>query len=189
MQKKRDIKAKNKADKTTVKSTKKDIVTVNTSATGGVLVDHLVPQAHTFSVVAGTDKKKMLSCYLMWSDIKDNHNKYYIAQGLMDGSGKYYFWTRYGRVGLDGVGSNVACLSLEHLEKTYLKKYGEKVRKGYTEVKMAIGNPNQAVKPEVKNAADVKKKESNLPKSKLHQSVQDLMSFIFDMNLIEQSVV
>jgi hypothetical protein len=77
MQKKRDIKAKAKDDKVTNKTTKKDIITVSTSATGGVLVDHLVPGAKTFSVVQ--EGGKALSCYLMWSDAKNNHNKYYIS--------------------------------------------------------------------------------------------------------------
>jgi hypothetical protein len=37
---KRDIKA---SDKSATKSSKADIITVKTSGTGGVLVDHLVP--------------------------------------------------------------------------------------------------------------------------------------------------
>ncbi len=49
-------------------------------------------------------------------------------------------WTRYGRVGLDGVGSPLACYSKEECVKLYTKKYNEKVGKGYTEVKMALGN-------------------------------------------------
>lgn len=32
-------------------------------------------------------------------------------------------------------------------------------------------------------------KESNMPKSKLQEGVLDLIKFIFDMNLIEKSVV
>lgn len=43
------------------------------------------------------------SCYLMWSDLKDNHNKYYILQVLEHKTtGKFYYWNRYGRVGYDG---------------------------------------------------------------------------------------
>jgi len=147
--KKRDAKAAAKADLTTQKVTKKDIKTVSTSATGGVFVDHHVPSAANYKVVNGSDGKPM-SCYLMWSDIKDNHNKYYIAQGLADGSGTHYLWTRYGRVGLDGVGDRAHMGSLDNLQKAYNKKYNEKTRKGYTEVKMALGQPNQGVKAEIK---------------------------------------
>lgn len=187
--KKRDVKAAAKADQTADKVSKKDIKTVSTSATGGVFVDHMVPQAVNYSVVNGADGKP-LSCYLMWSDIKDNHNKYYIAQGLQDKSGSHYLWTRYGRVGLDGVGDKAGCCNLDMLLKLYNKKYHEKTRKGYTEVKMALGTPNQGVKAEIKTGAkEEKKKKDDGPKSKLDQRVQDLISFIFDMNLIEQSVI
>jgi poly [ADP-ribose] polymerase 2/3/4 len=151
MQKKRDAKAAAKSATAANKTTKKDIKTVSTSATGGVLVDHLVPNAPAFSVVSASNGSP-LSCYLMWSDIKDNHNKYYIAQGLKDKSGNHFFWTRYGRVGLDGVGDKLPCGNLEALEKAYMKKYNEKTRKGYTEVKMALGNPNQGIKPEIKSS-------------------------------------
>lgn len=76
---KRDVKADDKAQAKATKATNKDIVTVQTSVNKqGVLVDHLVPNPGKYSVVDGADGQP-LSCYLMWSDIKDNHNKYYIA--------------------------------------------------------------------------------------------------------------
>ena len=75
----------------------------------------------------------------MWSDIKDNHNKFYIIQILQKG-GSYFLWTRYGRVGLDGVGSPESCgNSIDSAIKLYNKKYSQKTGKGYTEINMAIG--------------------------------------------------
>ncbi len=73
-------------------------------------------------------------------------------------------------MGLDGVGSNLFCGNKDQLIRTYEKKYREKTNKGYTEVKMAIGKPNESVKPEIKKKEETKK-ESNLPKSKLDSSV------------------
>ena len=75
-------------------------------------------------------------------------------------------WTRYGRVGLDGVGGNMACSSMDNLRSTYAKKYREKTNKGYTLVKMALGKTNPSVGVELKKA-DSKVEESKLPKSKL----------------------
>ena len=47
-----------------------------------------------------------MSVYLMWSDLKANHNKFYILQALEDKqTGMGRLWTRYGRVGVDGVKS------------------------------------------------------------------------------------
>ena len=101
----------------------------------------MVPNAEKFEVIENNGKA--LSCYLMWSDIKDNHNKYYISQALKDTvANTFYLWTRYGRVGLDGVGSNMHCGSQDALIRDYEKKYKQKTGKGYTEVKMALGNPN-----------------------------------------------
>lgn len=51
MQKKRDVKAKAKADAKADKAATKDIKTVSTSAAGGVLVDHMVPNAVNFEVL------------------------------------------------------------------------------------------------------------------------------------------
>lgn len=50
---------------------------------------------------------------------------------------------------------------------------------------MALGNPNSAVEGEFKKAEPTKIDESKLPKSKLDANVQSLLSFIFDMKLIE----
>ena len=54
-----------------------DIKVVSTSATGGVFVDHFVPKAAMHKVIQ--DGGKALSCYLMWTDCKENHNKFYVA--------------------------------------------------------------------------------------------------------------
>ena len=58
-----------------------------------------------------------MSCYLMWTNIKTNMNKFYVAQGLKNGKEDYFLWTRYGRVGFDGVGSKSECMFLNELIK------------------------------------------------------------------------
>ena len=50
----------------------------------------------------------MLSTYLNWSDLKKNHNKFYIQQvlqrkGQTGASHSAIVFTRYGRVGVNGV--------------------------------------------------------------------------------------
>ncbi|TNV79748.1 hypothetical protein FGO68_gene2208 [Halteria grandinella] len=164
---------------------------VNTSLTGGVFVDHHVPQAQQYKVLFSKDGNAC-SCYLMWTDIKENHNKFYVAQALQNSSGSYHLWTRYGRVGLDGVGTCEGFLSEGVAISAYEKKYREKTGKGYTEVKMALGNPKANhidVKLEEKKNVGAGKADDKLPKSKLDESQQALISFIFDLQLIEQSVV
>lgn len=57
----------------------------------------------------------------------------------------------------------------------YDKKYREKTGKGYTEVKMALGNPKanhiDVTMEEAKNAETKKKKDDKTPKSKLDESL------------------
>jgi poly [ADP-ribose] polymerase len=65
-------------------------------------VDQYVSGASGYTVVK--QDGKYLSCYLMWSDVKDNHNKFYIMQVLQHkASGANTLFTRYGRVGDRGV--------------------------------------------------------------------------------------
>lgn len=103
----------------------------------------------------------------MWSDIKANHNKFYIAQGI-EKNGKFYLWTRYGRVGLDGVGNNDNVDSKSALESKYYKKYYEKTKKGYTEVKMAVSKTEGS---KIEKVTKEDKKEEKIPESKLDKPV------------------
>ena len=80
------------------------------SGAGGVLVDASVPSAQSYKVVS--DGGTTFSCYLMWTDLKNNHNKFYVSQGLQHNNGSFSLWTRYGRVGSNGVGNAEPCLSL-----------------------------------------------------------------------------
>ena len=156
-------------------------IKVLTSATGGVLVDHFVPKAEMHKVIQHNGKA--LSCYLMWTDCKENHNKFYVAQALQRQDGSFYLWTRYGRVGKDGVGTAEPLASQEQAIKEYEKKYNEKTKKGYTEVKMALGKSTSV---EVKLEEEKKEaKKVDGPKSKLDDNLQSLISFIFNMQLIE----
>ena len=192
---KRDVKASDKTAKALSKSSPvapapPALKLVSTSSTGGVFVDHFVPRAQDYKVLFTTAASTALSCYLMWSDIKNNHNKFYVAQALQHTSGSYYLWTRYGRVGLDGVGTPESYPSLEACTAAYKKKHREKTGKGYTEVKMALGKPSAGIEVKMEEKKNVKNDDKKAgPKSKLDENLQALISFIFDMKLIEQSVV
>jgi len=110
---------------------------VSTSITKGVQVDYLVPNANNYNVIYDIFSDKVLSCYLMWSDCVKNQNKFYIIQGLVDKKRNCEsMWTRYGRVGCNGVGSFVDCNCEDSWEEWYKRKK-EKLKKGYTEVEMA----------------------------------------------------
>jgi hypothetical protein len=53
---------------------------VSTATTNGVYVDYFVPGADKYKVIFSGGQA--CSCYLMFTDIKNNHNKFYVAQAL-----------------------------------------------------------------------------------------------------------
>lgn len=103
----------------------------------------------------------------MWSDLKDNHNKYYILQALKSSAGNYYLWTRFGRVGAPGVCNNAIMSDIATVIKEFLKTEKAKNKKGYNEIKMSLGTSKN---PEEDNAEDESKKEPCEP-SKLDKNL------------------
>jgi predicted DNA-binding WGR domain protein len=95
----------------------------------------------------------------MCSNINNNNNKYFILQALEMG-GSYFIWTRYGRVGYDGV-SNLEPIAYQlAAEKAYSKIYRGK-RKTYNEVLMALG------KEESKEGSKIEDSKEEEAKTKL----------------------
>jgi formylmethanofuran:tetrahydromethanopterin formyltransferase len=92
--KKRDIKAQEKQEKALVAiaaaatdtAPAQNIKAVITSAPGSVLVDSKMPSAYNYKVLIGPSNTPY-SCYLMWSDLKDNHNKFYVSQAVQHTTG------------------------------------------------------------------------------------------------------
>lgn len=132
-----------------------------------------------------------LSIYLNWSDLRKNHNKFYIVQVLQRvgqvGEGYHAsVFTRYGRVGDGGVTSTVS-MSYEAAVKTYLKTTRAKQSKGYSEIKIAAQAERQ--QGESTKAVVSVQDRTDVPKSKLSEGVQRLIKFFFDMSKIESSMV
>ena len=176
---KRDLKADTKSQQKDPEPVKDDgIVEVKTSVSNVVLVDHLVSNPQSYTVVKSNNQ--ILNAHLMFADWGHN-NKFYIIQGLHS-SGSYYLWTRWGRVGVDGMNSLIPIGQSEpELFSIYHKKHREKTSKGYTAIEISYDD----VKEEPITARSKKDKEKKGIASELDSKVQDLMNFIFDMKLIE----
>ncbi|CAI2359541.1 unnamed protein product [Moneuplotes crassus] len=182
--KKRDAKANNKKDEED-KSQNKEIAS---SMSNGVLVDHKIPNPGSYEVVCAGGK--VLNAHLMYADCVRNNNKFYIIQGLKSGS-SYYLWTRWGRVGVDGQVGKLMCGNQTALIAQFNKKLSAKTSKGYNQIEITYEDVEETTKKvealekkKSKEPKQQKKKESELP-----SSVQKLLSFIFDMKMIEKSVV
>ena len=118
----------------------------------------------------------------MFSDCKKNNNKYYVLQMLENKqTGNFYLLTRFGRVGENG---KLSCdlQSQDAARKNYAKTLRQKTRKGYTKIDMKLGDDNDPVKPQIQ------KVQSDYATSKLPDSVQELMKFIYDTQLINKTL-
>jgi poly [ADP-ribose] polymerase 2/3/4 len=173
-----------KADKVDDEEEKEELVERKAVMSNGVMVDYKVPNPGAYEVV--TNAGKALNCNLMFADCGHNNNKFYIFQGLKNGS-NYYLFTRWGRVGVDGQNAMQPIGSEIMLINTYNKKVGQKRSKGYTEIEISYDE----VEDTAKKVEKEEKKKNKKPKkaSELDDSVQNLLRFIFDMKMIEKSVV
>ena len=84
-------------------------------------------------------------------------------------------------------------LSKEEAIAFYNKQIKAKVRKGYTEIKLALGKNDgedgQAGGSLTRSKPQFSIKESKTQSCNLEQGVQDLLKFIFDKNMMEKSII
>lgn len=102
----------------------------------------------------------------------------------LTGEPRCFLWTRYGRVGVNGVSSLDFVGNETQASSKFLTQERKKKSKGYTEIKMSLGSSSKPVEPIV----TVAKEEDFLP-SKLDSNVQDFVKLIFNQKLMEASVV
>ena len=131
------------------------------------------------------DGKKVYHASLMWTDLKNNNNKFYIIQILQHNLMPSIFqvFNRWGRVGVPGQFAIFPFPSDKTAISCYDKKYKEKTGKGYTEIELAFEEENgkeEVAKPDKKK----KKTDSADNTSKLDPRVQKLVNLIFNMKLM-----
>ncbi len=155
---------------------------------GKAMVDAKVPNGSKFHVFE--QGGKVYAASLMWSDLRNNNNKYYIIQLLQEDANKDSFmvWNRWGRVGSDGQFAQFRFGNAFNAETTYQKKYSDKVGKGYTEIEISYDEEDKATKGKKggKKAKDGDKADSG---SKLDSRTQDLVKLIFNMDMMKQQMV
>jgi len=158
-------------------------------------------QGHVYE----SDGKHPWSATLNQTNIGSNNNKFYIVQLIeLDNSKQYYVFTRWGRVG--GVhgkswGSGAKtfdCTSLDHAKETFCEKFYDKTlnawedrdkfetKKGkYTLIEIDYGNEDEEEEDSKGKEEKQEKEEKRLPKSSLDPKVEDLVTLIFDIKMME----
>jgi poly [ADP-ribose] polymerase len=152
---------------------------------GKAMVDAKVPNAANYHVYE--DAGKTYAASLMWSDLKNNNNKYYLVQLLQDdkNTNSFMVWNRWGRVGADGQFAHFRFGDPNSAKATYEKKYKEKTGKGYTEIEISYDEEEKpAEKPKSEKSKEVKDEDSSLD-----DRVQSLVKLIFNMKLMQKQMV
>jgi poly [ADP-ribose] polymerase len=91
---------------------------------------------------------------------------------------------------VDGQVSKIMCSNEDNLFRQYSSKVSQKKSKGYNEIEITYEDVAETTKKlEKLEESKVKKPIKEKKESKLHDSVQNLLRFIFDMKMIESSVV
>lgn len=118
---------------------------------GSVPVDQYFLNHATFKVLVhqGVTYAKTLN----QSNIMNNNNKFYILQILQNDANANHliFFTRWGRVGVEGQRAEIPCFSVDVAIREFNKKLRDKLGGGYREVEM---NYDADDKAEDKDKAD-----------------------------------
>jgi poly [ADP-ribose] polymerase 2/3/4 len=199
---------KKTAAKTTTKTPKAKSTKTATTAPA------VAPAATKANVVIPVDthcplsgKAKVLDDWdamLNQTNIGHNNNKYYVIQLLASG-GKYYTWTRWGRVGEDGQNALLGDGSLPGAQKAFESKFRDKTSNAWKDRTKFVPKPGKYTLIEIERSADASKaaeleqklraidkeaakiqpKARGIAKSKLHPSLEKFMSFIFDHDMFK----
>uniref|UniRef100_A0A8C8RTG4 Poly [ADP-ribose] polymerase n=1 Tax=Pelusios castaneus TaxID=367368 RepID=A0A8C8RTG4_9SAUR len=140
-------------------------------------------------------------CMLNQTNIGNNNNKFYIIQ-LINQSGRYSCWNRWGRVGELGQSKLSPFPSLEAAKKDFEKKFREKTKNSWAERENFVAHPGKYTLIEVQHGADEEgevmvktdsvdggkcSKQRTLPCT-LDKATQELVSLIFSNDMFKEAM-
>ena len=88
-------------------------------------------------------EEKIYSESLMWSDLRNNNNKYYIIQLLQASPTHFLVFNKWGRVGKKGGVATFKFNNIQNAIKQYQAKYNQKTRKGYTPIQIVFDDEEE----------------------------------------------
>jgi len=142
-------------------------------------------------------------CMLNQTNIGNNNNKFYVIQLIASDDGKqFYCYNRWGRVGERGQDKNEPFGGhLDGAKNAFRKKFKDKAANNwedrhkfvpkagkYTLIEIDYGNDKEEEKKPAKRDVSPAK-EKKLVESKLDPRVQELIRMIFDMKMMENTLV
>lgn len=163
--------------------------------TGKAPVDEIHTKIYGAKFHVVTDNNITYASTLNQSNVTANNNKFYILQVLQatDSPNNYYFWSRWGRVGVEGQNMRMGPMMLQGAIHNYNSKLRDKSVKGdYRVVEMNYEEDDKdkdKKKDDTKTKEDKEKNEKkDYEDSKLPASVKDLIRLIFDMKMVDNQM-
>lgn len=162
-------------------------------------VDSLCPLKNKAKVVDDWD------AMLNQTNIGANNNKYYVIQ-LLESGGKYYTWTRWGRVGEPGQNAMLGNGTIEDARKNFEAKFRDKTGNAWAnrasfspkagkytliEIERSAEAAAKAAEVEEKlraidqEAAKLQPKPKGVAPSRLHPSLEQFMTLIFNHDMFK----
>lgn len=141
-------------------------------------------------------------CMLNQTNIGQNNNKYYVIQ-MLDCSGSYYVWNRWGRVGEPGANALKGPFVLEAAIKDFEKKFKDKTRNDWNTrddfkpVKgkytlLEIDTSDEAATSAISEKSTALDKTDGPAKKtrpcKLDQSTQQLLGMLFNNDMFKEAM-
>jgi poly [ADP-ribose] polymerase len=167
------------------------------AATSVIPVDDLCPLKSKAKVVGDWD------AMLNQTNIGANNNKYYVIQ-LLESAGKFHTWTRWGRVGEPGQNALLGNGTRADAEKCFQAKFKDKTSNNWADRSKFVAKAGKYTLIEIERSAQAAAKVAEVEKklraldqeaaklqpkspgvapSKLHPSLQNFMSLIFDHDM------
>ncbi|KAF9428510.1 Poly [ADP-ribose] polymerase 2 [Podila epigama] len=198
---KADEEIDNKVDKK-IKELEQKVAKGSSSTIKRPPVSPAMPNGHACQVYV--DSEVAWNARLNQTNIGVNNNKFYLIQ-LIQNRGNYGVFCQWGRVGAVGQIQEFSCCSLDEAKKVFQSKYKDKTKQDWRNRDQFVHVPGKyfLLPPDEADSDDeeendekkkagsssVKKEEEQpIPESKLHPKVQDLVSLIFNTQMMTRQM-
>lgn len=166
---------------------------------GKGVVDPFCPEASHCRVVE--DGGRVYQCTLNQTNVGQNNNKFYVIQLLQDEqTPRFFLFTRWGRVGVQGQQATEVCGSLMHGKSAFERKYRDKTCNSfgsasfnkipgkYHLMDIDYGSDEDEDEAEAAGAKRTKTEAATPHKSKLPKVTQDLISMISSVTAMSNTL-
>ncbi|XP_066521465.1 protein mono-ADP-ribosyltransferase PARP3 [Hoplias malabaricus] len=151
----------------------------------------------SFCSLSNAEVHEDYDCMLNQTNIGHNNNKFYVIQVIVQG-GKYYCWTRWGRVGESGQNNLAGPSNADTAIKNFEKKFKDKTKNTWSDRENFVSHSGKYTLIEVDGDQDAEVKadvvdcgavtEKNILPCTLDNTTQRLIKFIFNNDMFKEAM-